>query len=62
MNVSSDQLSDRENELRRRSENVFSSEKREDIWAIVLALLILGLSFIIPESIYHFFTKTLYLF
>jgi hypothetical protein len=62
MNVSPDQLSDQENELRKRSENVFSSEKREDLWAILLTLVILGLSFAMPESINHFFTKTLYLF
>jgi hypothetical protein len=49
-------------ELERMAEDVFSSEKREDIWAIIVAVGILILSFAFPEQIHHFFTKMLYLF
>ena len=44
------------------AEQVISSEKREDIWAIIIAVGILVLSFGFPEQIRHFFTQTLYLF
>ncbi len=39
-----------------------SSEKREDIWALLIALVVLILSIIAPESVHHFFKKTLFLF
>jgi hypothetical protein len=51
-----------QNEIRKRSEDVFSSEKRKDIWAILLAILIFILSYIAPNAIHHFFKKTLFLF
>ncbi len=51
-----------EPELERFAQEVFSSEKREDIWAIIIAVGILVLSFGFPEQIRHFFTQTLYLF
>jgi hypothetical protein len=44
------------------AEKVFSSEKREDIWAIVIALGIFVLSLTFPEQVYNFFRDTLYLF
>ena len=49
-------------EIQKRSQDVFSSEKREDIWAILLALFIFILSYIAPDAIHHFFKKTLFLF
>ena len=51
-----------ESELEHMAEDVFSSEKREDIWALVIALGILILSAAFPDQIYHFFSKALYLF
>ena len=41
---------------------VFSSEKREDIWAIIIAMSIFLLSVAFPDQTYHFFNKVLYLF
>jgi hypothetical protein len=51
-----------ESELEHMAEDVFSSEKREDIWAIIISGSILILSLAFPDQIYHFFTKALYLF
>lgn len=48
--------------LEHMSEDVFSFERREDIWAIIIAGAILILSAAIPDQIHHFFTRTLYLF
>ena len=62
MAVSSGQVNEQQDELRKRSEDLFSSEKREDVWAILLALLILLLSFMASETIYHFFEEALFLF
>ena len=44
------------------AEDVFSSEKREDIWAIIIVAVIFLLSAAFPTQVYHFFTKALYLF
>ncbi len=44
------------------AEEVFSSEKREDIWAIIIAIGIFLLSVAFPGQVYHFFNKVLYLF
>ena len=44
------------------AEEVFSSEQREDIWALIIALVILILSVAFPEQIYHFFRDVLFLF
>jgi hypothetical protein len=44
------------------AEEVFSSEKREDIWAIIIAMGMLLLSVAFPDQIQYFFTKVLYLF
>lgn len=41
---------------------VFSSEKREDIWAIIIVMGIFLLSVAFPDQTYHFFNKVLYLF
>jgi hypothetical protein len=49
-------------ELEHLAEEVFSSEKREDIWAIIIAAGVLLLSFVFPDQIYHFFKTTLYPF
>ena len=40
----------------------FSSEKREDIWALIIAMVILLLSVAFPAQIHHFFSSMLYLF
>ena len=44
------------------SEEMFSSEKREDTWALIIALGILLLSVAFPAQIYSFFRNALYLF
>ena len=44
------------------SEKAFSSEKREDIWALLIAMGILLLSVAFPARIHHFFSSMLYLF
>ena len=53
---------EQESELEHMAEEVFSSEKREDIWAIIIAMGILILSVAFPDQIYHFFRQALYLF
>jgi len=60
--TASDKKQEQEPELERFAQEVFSSEKREDIWAIIIAVGILVLSFGFPEQVRHFFTQTLYLF
>lgn len=49
-------------DLQEAAEEAFSSEKREDIWALLIAVAILLLSVAFPEQIRHFFSSTLYLF
>lgn len=49
-------------DLREAAEEAFSSEKREDVWALLIAMAILLLSVAFPEQIRHFFSSTLYLF
>lgn len=49
-------------DLQEAAEKAFSSEKREDIWALLIAMAILVLSVAFPEQIRHFFSSTLYLF
>ncbi len=44
------------------AEEMFSSEKREDTWALIIAFGILLLSVAFPTQIYHFFRNVLYLF
>jgi hypothetical protein len=44
------------------TEEVYSSEQREDIWALIIAMGILTLSVAFPDQIYHFFRDVLYLF
>ena len=39
-----------------------SSEKREDIWALLIAGAIMVASLAAPQAIYSFFADTLYLF
>ena len=41
------------------AEKVFSSEKREDAWALIIAVVILLLSVAFPEELRHFFSDTL---
>ena len=49
-------------DLREVAEEAFSSEKREDIWALIIAMVILLLSVAFPEQVRQFFSATLYLF
>ncbi|MYJ96033.1 MAG: hypothetical protein F4053_10735 [Proteobacteria bacterium] len=49
-------------DLQEVAEEAFSSEKREDIWALIIAMAILLFSVAFPEQIRHFFSSTLYLF
>ena len=49
-------------ELEHMAEEVFSSENREDIWAISIAMSILILSVVFPDQIYHLFRQARYLF
>jgi len=51
-----------ETEVEHVADEVFSSEKREDIWAILIVLAIFLLSIAFPAQLHHFFSKTLYLF
>lgn len=44
------------------SEKAFSSEKREDIWALIIAAGILLLSVAFPAQVHRFFSSMLYLF
>jgi hypothetical protein len=53
---------EQETELKHMAEDVFSSEKREDIWALIIAMGVLILSAAFPDQIYHFFKEGLYLF
>ena len=39
-----------------------SSEKREDLWSILLAVVVLLLSMAAPEAVREFFTDVLYVF
>lgn len=39
-----------------------SSEKREDLWSILLAAAVLLLSMAAPEAVHNFFKNALYLF
>ncbi|MGH8671742.1 MAG: hypothetical protein ACREUA_06865 [Burkholderiales bacterium] len=52
----------REEQLERKADEVFSSERREDYWAILIVMAVLVLALFFPEAIYSFFQKTLYLF
>ncbi len=51
-----------DSELEHAAGEVFSSEKREDIWAIIIAMGIFLLSVAFPDQTYHFFNNVLYLF
>jgi len=53
---------EQDSELEHMAEDVFSSEKREDIWAIIIAMGVLVLSLAFPDQVYHFFKYGLYLF
>lgn len=44
------------------AEEAMSSEKREDIWALLIAMGILVLSVAFPAQIHQFFSQVLYLF
>ena len=44
------------------AQSVFSSEKREDIWALLIAAGIFLISVIAPEPVHAFFNSVLMLF
>jgi len=46
--------------LAQKSQDVFSSERREDYWAILIAILTLILCYFFPDQVYNFFKKTLF--
>jgi len=50
-----------EGEARKTAEGL-SSEKREDLWSILLAVAVLILSMAAPEAVREFFTDVLYVF
>ena len=52
------QKSEREHVVR----EIFSSEKREDVWAIIIVIVIFLLSIAFPDQIFQFFNNSLYLF
>ncbi len=39
-----------------------SSAKREDIWALIIAGIVMLISIAAPEAVYNFFKKMLYVF
>jgi hypothetical protein len=39
-----------------------SSAKREDIWALIIASVVMLIAFVAPEGVYRFFTEVLFLF
>jgi len=41
---------------------VLSSAKREDIWALVIAGVVMLISMAAPEAVYNIFKKILYIF
>lgn len=47
-------------DLTQKSREVFSSERREDYWAIVIAIVTLILCYFFPDQIHDFFKKTLF--
>ena len=52
----------REGNLDKLAHDVFSSEKREDIWAIIVAMVMLILCILFPQGMYQLFSTGLYLF
>ena len=51
-----------QSEVEHVAEEVFSSEKREDIWAIVIVVAVFLFCVAFPAQVHHFFTQTLFLF
>lgn len=39
-----------------------SSEKREDLWALLIAAMVMVACTAAPEAVFHFFKKVLYIF
>ncbi len=48
--------------VREVSEKVLSSEKREDLWAIILAVIIMLCSIAAPDLVHNLFKKGLFFF
>lgn len=51
-----------QSEVEHVAEEVFTSEKREDIWAILIVVVVFLVSVAFPAQVHHFFTQVLYLF
>ena len=62
MAQSDDLKEQQQSEVEHTAEEVFSSEKREDVWAIIIAAGIFLLSVAFPDQVHYLFSKALYLF
>jgi len=51
-----------QSEVEHVAEEEFTSEKREDIWAIVIVAGVLLFCVAFPAQVHHFFTQVLFLF
>jgi len=51
-----------QSEVEHVAEEVFTSEKREDIWAIVIVAGVFLFCVAFPAQVHHFFTQVLFLF
>ena len=51
-----------QSEVEHVAEEVFSSEKREDIWAITIVVIVFLFSAACPTQVHHFFSQLLFLF
>ncbi|MBH98259.1 MAG: hypothetical protein CMM56_07375 [Rhodospirillaceae bacterium] len=51
-----------ESDVTQNAEETFSSEKREDLWAIIIALGIFVCSLLFPDQVFNFFRDVLYFF
>jgi len=49
-----------ETELTKKAAEVFSSERREDYWALLIAMFTLILCYFFPDRIYAFFKTALF--
>lgn len=51
-----------DNEKQQEESSGLSSSKREDIWALIIAGIVMLASIAAPDAVYNFFKKMLYLF
>ena len=62
MAQSDDLKKQQQSEVEHTAEEVFSSEKREDVWAIIIAAVIFLISVVFPDQLHFFFSNVLYVF